>query len=95
MDLGLPKLSGLEATRAIRQSEATSGKKRTPIAALTANAYPQDKEECTKVGMDDFISKPFEEIAFWRVVDRLLRPEGASSGTSPGAISVSPSDDQD
>jgi signal transduction histidine kinase/CheY-like chemotaxis protein len=78
MDLGLPKLGGLEATRAIRQAEAARGKPRIPIAALTANAYPQDREECIKAGMDDFISKPFEEKAFWRVVDRLLRPKAAS-----------------
>jgi signal transduction histidine kinase/ActR/RegA family two-component response regulator len=91
MDLGLPKLSGLEATRAIRQSETASGKKRTPIAALTANAYPQDKEECTKVGMDDFISKPFDEKAFWRVVDRLLRRKGDPSGGVSGDPSSAPS----
>jgi signal transduction histidine kinase/FixJ family two-component response regulator len=87
MDLGLPKLSGLEATRAIRQAESASGRPRTLIAALTANAYPQDKEECIKAGMDDFISKPFEEKGFWRVLDRLLGP----SATIPDATSDDPS----
>jgi CheY-like chemotaxis protein len=95
MDMGLPVMSGLDAARAIRQAEAAMGKQRTPIAALTANAHPQDKDECTKAGMDDFISKPFDEKAFWRVIDRLLAcsddPE-ANPTTDP---SVSPSNAQD
>lgn len=91
MDMGLPVMSGLDATRSIRQAEVATGRKRTPIAALTANAYPQDREECTRAGMDDFISKPFEEKAFWQVVDRLL---GFSSAPSINP-SVNPSSDQD
>jgi CheY-like chemotaxis protein len=95
MDMGLPLMSGLDATRIIRQAETATGRKRTPIAALTANAYPQDREECTKAGMDDFISKPFEEKAFWLVVDRLLGVSSAPSINQSVNPSINPSSDQD
>jgi signal transduction histidine kinase/CheY-like chemotaxis protein len=95
MDMGLPVMSGLDATRAIRQEEASSGTQRSPIAALTANAYPQDREECTKAGMDGFISKPFEEKAFWQVIDRLLAPPENPVPKPSTDTAVSPSEDQD
>ena len=91
MDMGLPVMNGLEATRNIRKAEIAMGRRRTPIAALTANAFPQDREECINAGMDDFISKPFEEKNLWLVVDRLLDPKSNPSVSSP----LSPSADRD
>ena len=54
LDLNLPEMDGLEATRIIR---ANSGKQ-PQIVAMTANAMPEDREVCLQAGMDDYISKP-------------------------------------
>jgi len=58
MDMHMPRLDGLDATRRIRAFEGD--KARVPIIALTANAMSGDRQKCLAVGMDDFISKPFE-----------------------------------
>jgi len=61
MDLGLPQLSGTEATRRIRQLE---GGRQVKIVALTAAAFTQQREEVLAAGLDDFLRKPYrrEEI---------------------------------
>ncbi len=58
MDLQMPEMDGLEATRRIRLIEADSSSNRIKIVAMTANAMAEDREKCLLVGMDDFISKP-------------------------------------
>ena len=60
MDLHMPGMDGLEATRCIRASEAASGAARTPILALTANASIEDREACLAAGMDGFLLKPLD-----------------------------------
>ncbi|MGE5453425.1 MAG: ATP-binding protein [Acidobacteriota bacterium] len=68
MDMQMPKMGGLEATRHIR---ASSKGHRTPIIAMTANAFSEDRELCLSVGMNDFVSKPcrpdklFEMMLKW------------------------------
>lgn len=57
MDLRMPRLDGLEATRRWR-SEETEG--RLPIIALTANASEEDRDRCTAAGMDDYLTKPVD-----------------------------------
>ncbi len=58
MDIQMPVMDGLAATRAIRAEEAFLGRKRTPILALTANALQHQQEEYAAAGMDDFVGKP-------------------------------------
>jgi len=57
MDLQMPKLNGLDAARAIR---AASLNRETPILAMTANAYDEDRKACLEAGMNDHLGKPIE-----------------------------------
>jgi CheY-like chemotaxis protein len=60
MDVHMPELDGLEATRRIRAAETTLGLRRTRIVALTANAFGEDREACLTAGMDNFLVKPLD-----------------------------------
>ncbi len=59
MDVQMPIMDGFKATEKIRQIEKSTGT-HTPVIAVTANAFPEDKEKCLASGMDDYISKPFQ-----------------------------------
>jgi CheY-like chemotaxis protein/HPt (histidine-containing phosphotransfer) domain-containing protein len=69
MDMEMPQLDGVAATRAIRASE--QGRAHLPIVAMTANAMQEDRRRCLDAGMDDYVSKPFtptsliENVARW------------------------------
>jgi signal transduction histidine kinase/ActR/RegA family two-component response regulator len=75
MDMQMPSMDGLEATKVIRERERndtqTASAKTTPIIALTANAMPEDRERCLEAGMDDFLSKPFDAQNLLNVMDRV------------------------
>jgi PAS domain S-box-containing protein len=60
MDIQMPKLNGIEATKRIRAREAGQRVKRTPILALTANALVEDRYACFEAGMDGFLVKPLD-----------------------------------
>ena len=60
MDVHMPGSDGIAATRRIRAAEAASEGTRTPIIALTANAFDEDREACIAAGMDGFLTKPLD-----------------------------------
>lgn len=64
MDVRMPEMDGLEATRYLREWYISREQERPLIVAMTANAMHEDRQECLEAGMDDFIAKPFtiEEV---------------------------------
>lgn len=72
MDVQMPEMDGLEATRQIRALEQAVGQ-RKPILALTANAMRGDEEVCLRAGMDGYIPKPFEAEKLLRAVNEAAR----------------------
>ena len=69
MDMQMPKMDGLEATRQIRGVPALA---RTPILAMTANAFVEDKRLCLEAGMSDFVTKPYEPESLFATMLRWL-----------------------
>ncbi len=68
MDMRMPDLSGVETTRRLRSTGD-----RTPVVALTANAFEEDRRACLDAGMNDFLVKPLAADALRRVLTQLLR----------------------
>lgn len=80
MDLQMPKLSGLDATRKIREREGNSSAHQW-IIALTAQAMKGDREECLAAGMDDYISKPIKRAELKAAIQKA--PVGEAPTPSP------------
>ena len=75
MDVQMPEVDGLQATRLIREEEAALGAGRTPIIGLTAHAMAGDREVCLDAGMDDYVPKPVRAEVLYDAVERLLPGE--------------------
>jgi two-component system, sensor histidine kinase and response regulator len=82
MDCQMPEMDGLTACRKIRDLERERGGVRTPIIAVTANAYDSDRMMCLAADMDDFMGKPFTED---QLADVLLKWCGANLGDAAEA----------
>jgi CheY-like chemotaxis protein len=68
MDVQMPEIDGLEATRRVRRDWPAEGQPR--IVAMTAAAFPEDRARCLEAGMDDYVSKP---VALTELVEVLRR----------------------
>ena len=68
MDVHMPEMDGLEATRTIR--ELAGPKAAIPIVAMTANAMDEDRQRCLDAGMNDYVSKPINEAELFGALER-------------------------
>jgi CheY-like chemotaxis protein len=83
MDIQMPEMDGMEATRRIRAMEAAQGLPRTPIIALTANAFLHQVDAYVAAGMDDFLAKPIAIPLLQAALERAVSP-GPAAETDGG-----------
>jgi signal transduction histidine kinase/DNA-binding response OmpR family regulator len=76
MDVQMPVLDGLFATRTLRERERAAGTSRIPVIAMTANAMESDRDACLDAGMDDYIAKPFRSAELYAALARWLPAGG-------------------
>ncbi|CAN5191301.1 hypothetical protein BH11PSE9_BH11PSE9_09630 [soil metagenome] len=87
MDMQMPELDGIEATRRLRTQARTAT---TPIIAMTANAYLEDREACMAAGMNDYITKPvdppllYDKLARWLRIATPQRPPAGHTASTAG-----------
>ena len=72
MDVMMPVMDGMEATKAIRMLEREDAKK-IPIIAMTANAFEEDRIACLDAGMNEHIGKPIDVELLIKVIHKLVK----------------------
>ena len=82
MDIQMPELDGLEATRLIRSSSSLVQNHNIPIIAMTANTMKGDKEKCIEAGMNDYVGKPIKPDELVDAIERILKRRGISISTN-------------
>ncbi len=87
MDIQMPVMDGITAASTIREAEKTSGRRRTPIVALTANALTHQVEEYLAVGMDAHVAKPIEIAKLYDAISAVLNAAatGGAGASRAGA----------
>lgn len=69
MDIHLPEMDGIQACQQIRAIPRLA---KVPIVAMTAGSLPEDREQCLRAGMNDFIAKPFDQVVLYAVLLKWL-----------------------
>ncbi|SDG63528.1 PAS domain S-box-containing protein [Propionivibrio dicarboxylicus] len=87
MDVQMPRMDGLEATRRLRQMPEYAT---TPILAMTANAFSVDRARCLDAGMNDHVAKPVDPDQLFEALTRWLVPAAAAENTAPPPPATTP-----
>lgn len=96
MDVSMPEMDGLTATRAIRAHEAAAGLPRCPIHALTAYASSEEEAACRDAGMDGVLTKPLSRNELYALVQKIAVDAGKMAPATPSQpFDLSPADDID
>jgi CheY-like chemotaxis protein len=90
MDVQMPEMGGLEATRLIREKEKSTGE-HLPILAMTAHAMQGDRERCIAAGMDGYLAKPIDPKSFLQTVEGISQRAEQSAATPQDAVAAAAS----
>ncbi len=96
MDVQMPGTDGYEATRRVRETEAVTGRQRTPIVAVTAHVMSDEVRRCLAAGCDGHLAKPITRVSLLAAIEEFAhRSESDADGASalPGASDASPPSD--
>lgn len=92
MDIQMPNMDGIKATRLFRQMEAgIKAKKATPVIALTAGSMPEQRQKCLAAGMNDFLAKPIEEASLGKMLSLYLHTKKQSAQQTGTVVTEHPS----
>jgi CheY-like chemotaxis protein len=80
MDIQMPEMDGIEATRTLRRAGRFGD---LPVIAMTANAMAGDRERCLEAGMNDYVSKPIDPEELFRVLAHWVKAKGLEGGSRP------------
>ncbi len=89
MDVQMPEMDGLEATRAIRANDSTVRNPQIPIIAMTAAAMPGDQQRCLQAGMNAYLTKPFSPHDMIDMLNRWLPSDPQGTNATPAAAPLS------